>query len=228
MTGIFLQARLASTRFPRKALQMLGNRTIVEHCMASLTYVRADHHVLLTDRSSASEFSSLAEQWGFELFSGSPDDVLDRYARAADRFGVDTIVRATGDNPLVSPGLANRILVEHRQVGSDYSGYLGMPLGTGVEVISRRALMKADADADTRYEREHVAPYIYGHPWAFRIHRPVVECSLQSDARVTIDLPSDLENVRILYDALYRGLPLEVHEVVTFFSGSMQPHEQSA
>ncbi|MFP4644234.1 MAG: cytidylyltransferase domain-containing protein [Spirochaetales bacterium] len=228
MTGIFLQARLASTRFPRKALRVLGNRTIVEHCMASLGYVRADYHVLLTDRSSASELSPLAEQWGFDVFIGSHDDVLDRYARAADRYGVDTIVRATGDNPLVSAGLANRILAEHQQVASDYSGYLGMPLGTGVEVLSRRALMKADNHAQTRYEREHVAPYIYGHPWAFRTHRPVVERSLQSDARVTIDLPSDLENVRILYDRLYRGLPIEVHEIVTFFSGYMQPHQQSA
>ena len=228
MTGIFLQARLASTRFPRKALQMLGNRTIVEHCMAALTYVRADCHVLLTDRDSAPEFAPLAEQWGFDLFAGSREDVLDRFARASDRYGVDTVVRATGDNPLVSPSLANRIIAEHHKVEADYSGYLGMPLGTGVEALSRQALLKADAEATSRYEREHVAPFIYGHPWIFRTHRPVVERSLQSDARVTIDLASDLEHVRTLYNRLYRGLPVEVHEIVTFLSGYIPPQKQSA
>ncbi len=228
MTGIFLQARLASTRFPRKALQLLGNRTIVEHSMAALAYVRADYHVLLTDGDSATELAPRAEQWGFELFSGSREDVLDRYARAADKYGVDTVVRATGDNPLVSPSLANRIITEHHQVKSDYSGYLGMPLGTGVEVISRRALMKADAEAERRYEREHVSPYIYAHPWTFRTHRPVVERSLQSDARVTIDLPSDLEYVRSIYNRLYRGLPVEVHEIVACLSEDITPHKQSA
>ena len=228
MTGIFLQARLASTRFPRKALEMLGGRTIVEHCMAALTYVRADYHVLLTDRDSAPEFAPRAEQWGFDVFAGSRDDVLDRYARSVDRYGVDTIVRATGDNPLVSPALANRIINEHHAVGSDYSGYLGMPLGTGVEVISRTALMKADAAAESRYDREHVCPFIYRHPWAFRTHRPVVERSLKSDARVTIDLPSDLEHVRTLYNALYRGLPVEAEEIVTFYGGYRAPQKQSA
>lgn len=228
MTGVFLQARISSSRLPGKALERLENRTVLEHCMAALGYVHAERHVLLTDTESAPLFAPLADAWGFELFEGNPEDVLDRYTRAAERFDVDTIVRATGDNPLVSITLANRILSEHRNVESDYSGYIGMPLGTGVEVMSARALMTADRYATETYEREHVSPYIYRRPLEFRTHRPIVEPNLQSDERVTLDTVEDLARLRTLFSHLYRGLPIEVTELLHELRGMYERHKRSA
>lgn len=229
MTGIFLQARLDSSRLPQKALALLGTRTILEHCMAALTCVPAHSHVLLTDERSADTFRPLAGNWGFELFVGSDLDVLDRFARAADLYGVDTIVRATGDNPLVCPMLARRILDEHRSISSDYSGFVGMPLGTGVEVLSSSALFEADRAARDSYCREHVAPYIYRHPMLFKTHRPIVETALQDDTHVTVDTPSDLEAVRHLFSELYRGLPIEATELVSLLRRErLRSHQQTA
>lgn len=228
MTGLFLQARMASSRFPGKALEKIGNRTILEHCMAALGYVRADYHVLLTDEHSRDTFRIQARQWGFDLFAGSEDDVLDRFARACEHYEVDTIVRATADNPLVSASLANAILAEHRSVRADYSGYLGMPIGTGVEVLSAEALMQADAHADSTYEREHVSPYIYHHRERYRTHRPTVEPSIQNNSRVTIDTPEDLRHVQRIFARLYRGTPIEIEELVRELRGHAQHHKQSA
>lgn len=228
MTGLFLQARLASSRFPGKALEKIGNRTIVEHCMAALGYVRTDYHVLLTDTASRNALRTPAREWGFHLFVGSEHDVLDRFARACEYYELDTIVRATADNPLVSPYLANSILTEHHSVQADYSGYLGMPIGTGVEVLSADALMEADTHATDAYEREHVSPYIYHHREHFRTHRPTVDTSIQDNSRVTIDTPEDLRHVQRIFARLYRGVPIEVHELVRELKGQLQHHKQSA
>ena len=67
--------------------------------------------------------------------------MLRRFADARRAFGVGTVVRATGDNPLVSAPLAERILALHAQRGADLSHFLGIPLGTGVEVVEAAALL---------------------------------------------------------------------------------------
>ena len=64
--------------------------------------------------------------------------MLDRFCRAAARFGVRRVVRATGDNPLVSPAQVRSLLELHAAQGWQLSHYLGPPLGTGVEVVEAR------------------------------------------------------------------------------------------
>jgi spore coat polysaccharide biosynthesis protein SpsF (cytidylyltransferase family) len=59
---------------------------------------------------SARTLEDIAAPWGFKVFAGSREDVLDRYIKAAENFGLDRLVRATGDNPLVSAELAGQLL----------------------------------------------------------------------------------------------------------------------
>jgi spore coat polysaccharide biosynthesis protein SpsF len=70
--------------------------------------------------------------------------------------------------------------------------------GLDVEVISREALMRAHAEATLPSEREHVTPYICGHPELFSLlnvkHSPDL-----SAYRLTVDEPADLEVVRQIY-----------------------------
>jgi spore coat polysaccharide biosynthesis protein SpsF len=103
----------------------------------------------------------LAREAGWEVFVGSKTDVLDRFVQAARAHAVSTIVRATGDNPLVSAGLANALLTHHRSRGADYSGFIGAPVGTGVEILDVPALERAWASSPTDYQREHVGPALY-------------------------------------------------------------------
>ena len=74
--------------------------------------------------------------------------MLERYCLAANHFNVGNIIRATGDNPLVSPRLANLILTIHKEKGADLSHLVGMPLGTGIEVIKKEALIQAGKEAE--------------------------------------------------------------------------------
>lgn len=217
MTGVFLQVRLDSVRLPRKALLTLEDHTVVEHAMQSLTHVDAAVHALVTDKESAPTLRRLAKGYGFETFVGPKFDVLGRYVAAARHFGVDTIVRATGDNPLVSGVLAEMILREHHATSADYSGYDGPPLGTGVEIVDTYALGVAHERAVSRYDREHVCPYLYAHPGEFAVHRidaPPEFCL--PDARVTLDTEADYALLRAIYADLYHGAPIEINDLLSW------------
>jgi spore coat polysaccharide biosynthesis protein SpsF len=215
--GVFLQARLGSTRLARKALLPLGGATVLQLAMRALARVEAQVHALLTEPASAREFAEPARQEGFELFVGSEEDVLDRFCRAAERFGTRRIVRATADNPLVSPMQVRSLLALHTQAGWHLSHYLGPPLGTGVEVVEAWALAEADARARDPYEREHVTPYLYRHRERFRVAEPSCpEAWRLPEARVTVDTREDYERVGRIFQSLDRGQPIETEELVRF------------
>jgi spore coat polysaccharide biosynthesis protein SpsF len=50
--GVFLQARLGSTRLPRKALLPLAGVTVLQLAMRALARVEAGVHALLTEPAS--------------------------------------------------------------------------------------------------------------------------------------------------------------------------------
>lgn len=214
--AIFLQARLDSSRLKNKALLPLADRTVVEHCMRALLGVPAEHYVLLTDQGSEGELSPLAEANGFMVFAGHPEDVLDRFARASERFPASTVVRATGDNPLVSAEVAQRCVGLLEDEAVDYAGLTGMPLGTGTEAVRSSALAQADREARDRYSREHVTPWIYQNPDRFRIHTRPAPAEWVHPTRVTLDTPEDYRNLRKIFEQLYEGTPIGISQLVNF------------
>jgi spore coat polysaccharide biosynthesis protein SpsF len=221
VVAIVLQARMGSTRLPGKSLLPLGGSTLVEQAMARLALVPAEARILATDHASALELAPAAERRGFELLVGSAEDVLRRYCDAIRRFGIDLVVRATGDNPLVSHELA-RLLLERRALSpSDYAGFAGMPIGMGVELVAAEALLRAEAEAAQPREREHVCPYLYGHPELFRVDRPEAprEYLLGSAASVTVDTAEDYEAMLRLYGVLYDGHPIPSASALAYLRG---------
>jgi len=204
--SIFLQARLDSNRLPRKVLLPLCRKTVLEHAMIALRCVNAGNYVVLTDMESREELEPFARKCGFTIFAGDREDVLNRYADAARFYSSKLIVRATGDNPLVSSELAEKLIELHRHERADYGGFQGMPLGLGVETISADALFIAQREARDPYEREHVTPFLYRRKERFKIIRPTVEEEFfLPDERVTLDTEDDYRFITFIYNNLYDG-----------------------
>ena len=209
MIAAILQARLGSTRLPAKILMPLGGTTLLEQAMIRLSLVETDTRVLATDAKSAAALAPAAERRGFELLVGPEDDVLARYCMAVRLFKPDLVIRATGDNPLVSFELASLLVERSGATRPDYAGFVGMPSGLGVELVAAEALLRAEAEAREAPEREHVCPYLYSHPELFRIDRPPAPADYDiPGARVTVDTPADYEAMLRLYGALYDGSPI--------------------
>ncbi|TVR34544.1 MAG: acylneuraminate cytidylyltransferase [Spirochaetaceae bacterium] len=218
MTGILIQVRLGSTRLKQKALLPLGDRSVIEHAMLALRVVDADVFALLSDQPSAELLRPAAERCGYRLFAGHDTDVLQRYIDAAEQFGVRTIVRATGDNPVVSGPLAQALLERHRDNTAVLSGFDDLPLGCGVEIVERSALEQAHAASQDRYDREHVTAYLYRHRDRFTVGRyPADPEYCAPEVRVTLDSAEDYQLLCDLYALHYRGQPLAIEQVIQWW-----------
>jgi spore coat polysaccharide biosynthesis protein SpsF len=222
-TGIFIQARLGSSRLERKALLPLAGTTVVGMVMKAVGNVPCDLRALLTDGASADLLGPEARAAGWELFAGSAHDVLFRFSAAARVFDIQRVVRVTGDNPLTCPELVGTILAEHEAHGADLSHYLGCPLGTGVEVIQAAALEAAEREAVAAEEREHITTWHYRHRDRLVILEPQApaDCQLPG-VHVSVDTGEDLDRVSAIFAALYRGAPITAARLVAHLAGA--PH----
>ncbi|MDR2468773.1 MAG: NTP transferase domain-containing protein [Spirochaetaceae bacterium] len=207
MTALIVQARLDSSRLPRKAILDLGGEPLVVRVMQALNAVQCDIKILACPHDAAEAFTPLAFAAGFNLFAGSKEDVLGRYAAAVRHFALDAgncrIIRATGDNPFVFADAAEKINDEAAGLDADYAAYSGLPYGAGVESVSAAALLRADAESSTPYEREHVCPYLYMHPEIFTLHRPLAPSRWKAPhIRLTVDTADDYQYAQTLFAKL--------------------------
>ncbi|MCL2520451.1 MAG: hypothetical protein FWE37_05560 [Spirochaetaceae bacterium] len=190
-SALFMQARLNSDRLPQKALKPLAGKASLLLAMQGL-YGCADTHLLLTCSNSEAAFSPLAREAGYGLFIGDENDVLGRYAKAVSLYLPQWVIRATGDNTLVPKALVSRLLTLTVQANADYGRFSDTPHGSGVEVIRAEALLVANNEAVTAYQREHVCPFLYDNPARFKILLPLAPAEWRyPHLRTTLDTPED-------------------------------------
>jgi spore coat polysaccharide biosynthesis protein SpsF len=171
--------------------------------MEALKQIRADIRILASPEDCASSFGPLAEEAGFSFLAGPKDDVLGRYCLALRRFGIDRVIRATGDNPFVFADAAEAVNAEALALDADYAAYSGLPYGAGVESVAAAALLRAGEEAAAPYEREHVCPYLYNHPELFSLHRPLAPLRWRGPSlRLTVDTEEDYRRCLALYEVL--------------------------
>jgi spore coat polysaccharide biosynthesis protein SpsF len=188
---------------------------MIGHAMEALSLLPGAERYILTDHPSAEVLAPIGEEYGFTVIPGPEDDVLRRYAMMAERSGADTLVRATGDNPLVSPRMARKAIELLIKSGADLAAFDNLPLGTGVEALRAEAILKADAEAEEREEREHVTLHLYRHPERYKIdRRPAPPEASMPEARVTLDTEDDYKVIGEIFRRAYSGRPLEVGEVI--------------
>ncbi len=199
--GIVLQARLASTRLPGKALMSIGGVPVLTHCLRRLVAAGVARVVLATtDRPEDDRLAAVAEGLGVAVHRGEADDVLARMLAAAEVFDLDPIVRATGDNPAVDVQAPGRVLEALRAARADYVVEQGLPYGAAVEAVTRDALRTAAREAHEPADREHVTTWIRRQTDRFRMLYPDAPAPLRRpDLRLTVDLPEDLDYVRTLF-----------------------------
>ena len=191
--AVFLQVRINSSRLPGKAVKKIyEDITVAGSAMMQLKKIKADYHVLLTDQNSSAVLKKESDRYGFDLFIGDENNVLNRFTSAARFYNADTVIRATGDNPFVFYEKAQKILDLHLEKKADHSIFTGMPLGGGVEVVEAEALYTAEKNTQSAYDTEHVTPYVYNHPELFMLnHVESDPDAFYPEGRITIDTEND-------------------------------------
>ena len=207
-----IQARLGSTRLPGKVLadpvfpSDAGGRSMLARvCDRLRRAVLVDKLVVATTvRPDDDRIVDECNRLAVACFRGDEHDVLDRYHRAANAHGAETVVRVTADCPLIDPGVVDCVVGAFLRDRPDYASNTlqrTWPRGLDTEVISAAVLARACREASEPYQRTHVTAYIYQHPESFRLLSVTGEED-QSHGRWTVDVPEDLEFVRAVYRRL--------------------------
>ncbi len=206
-TVAFIQARMASTRLPRKVLLPLQGVPVLQHVIQRTRAARlvSDVVVVTTMEPEDLQIVALCASLETRVFCGSVNDVLDRFYQAARIAGADNVVRITADCPVMDPGVIDRVVEAHLEGKADYTSNVlkaTFPDGEDVEVVALGALEKAWREAALLSEREHVTPYLRNHPELFRLVGVESETDL-GGKRWTVDEPKDYAFLQALYDRLY-------------------------
>ena len=99
--GAFIPARYASTRFPAKLMQVLGDKTVIRHTydntvatgLFNEVYVVTDSEIIFNEITSHGGKALMSKK---EHESGS-----DRIAEAIEHLNIDIVVNVQGDEPFV-------------------------------------------------------------------------------------------------------------------------------
>ena len=122
MITAIIQIRLNSSRLKRKALLKIQNLTLIEHLFSQLSYsTQIDKKIIATTTESIdNDIKKLANNIGIQCFRGDSLNVLDRYYNCAKSFDIDTIVRISGDAPLIDPIIVDKTIEYYKKNNFDY------------------------------------------------------------------------------------------------------------
>jgi spore coat polysaccharide biosynthesis protein SpsF len=159
---IAIQARLGSSRLPRKIELPFQNSSSLLESIVTKWYESTDLEVfILAPKSEANDpfWKSLTDK--FNVFYGDDLNLLKRYYEFSKNVEVENIVRITGDNSFVHKDILKKTLDYHFLNGADYTtskrddGAI-IPYGIGIEVFSVEALCRVVATKDLNAQ-EHVS-----------------------------------------------------------------------
>lgn len=206
-----IQARMGSKRLPGKVLTPLAGKSALSRMIGRASRALSLDLLVVATSVSPSDDAVAAEaaRCGAKVFRGSEPDVLDRFYRAAAAWGATTVVRLTGDCPLVDPAVVDRIVAAARKAKLGYVATgKSYPDGLDVEVVPFSTLETAWKEAALPSDREHVLPYVWKQPERFGVKRLEYarDCS---KLRLTLDEPADRELIDRLFAALGDEFTLE-------------------
>lgn len=202
-----IQARMGSSRLPGKTLQDIGGKPMLYRVVVRARRAQTVGQVVVatTIEPGDDPVADYCRSQGFPCYRGDPVDVLDRYYQAAQLFGANTIVRLTGDCPVIDPGEIDRTVRAFFEEKVDFAANRlpppwkrTTPIGMDTEVVTFGALARDWCEADARYAREHVMPYLYEKDGRFKILKVDHDPDL-GYLRLTVDTPEDLKLIRKIY-----------------------------
>lgn len=219
-TGLIIQARTGSTRFPNKiVIPFFEGKCIlellIERIKAAQVLSSADIVIATSESNRDDIIFSIADQLGVKVFRGPEQDVLKRFILAAQMYNFDKIIRVCSDNLFIDVKAFKYLYHRLEVIDSDYYSFItseGLPsikthFGLFLEAVTLEALQKANSYTNSQFYHEHVTNYLYEHRDTFKcdfiqVNDVIPHIEDYADLRLTIDTPMDFKIQREIYSNL--------------------------
>lgn len=208
---------MASTRLPGKVLKEIAGKTNFAHHVERMRHVFGlDGIFLATSKDPHNEkLIKEAERLGCGWYAGAEQDVVERHIALCEREGADAVIRVTCDCPLFDMESASRFV---ELFNGDYYDFIyvsnmAMLYGTLSELISYKAFL----EVHKKYRGPAASIHIRENMQLFKTLGIEIDGDLcRPEYRLTVDEPADLDLMRHIYEALYKGIPLNLKDVYTW------------
>ena len=234
MDGIFITARLKSTRLPGKALIDVNGQPLLAYQIERLRTATNFPIIVCTSTNAQDDpLEEFAADMGCICFRGSEEDVLDRYLRCAERYDIDRLYIVYADEPFTDTELLTTTFGQMDPMEKIWVRNDAYPDGVFGYGFTRSAMELANA-MKTSEENEVWGEMVSMLPITI-VHNTPPYLTNKFACRLTVDYPQDLEAMKLLMDELgenYRmvGIPellrvykkLGLHNINGFRSADYQ------
>ena len=220
MIGAIIQARCESVRFPNKILSKINNLTAIEVLLKRLAKSKLLNTIIIaTSKNKANrQLIKLLKSKKINYFVGSEKNVLERYYKAAKKFKLDTIVRITGDSPLIDPILVDSFIKKFISNKIDYLADTfkeTYPDGMDIEVFNYKSLKSSFLAKGDNYAKEHVTPIIRDNSKYKKKFKKYHKD--YSFLRLTLDEKEDLECIKKILNYFKPNLFFSLKDIINLY-----------
>jgi glutamate-1-semialdehyde 2,1-aminomutase len=214
-----IQARVSSSRFPKKVLKKIKNKTILDILIQRVKKSKKISSIVIATSNKVEDDAiiKIAKKNNINFFRGSLNNVLKRYYDAAIFFNAKIIVRITSDCPFMDSKLLD--LMIDKFLGNNYD-YLSntlkptYPDGLDIEIFNLKALTKANQYAKNKYDLEHVTPYIKRSNYFKKFN--FLSKVDTSDIRICLDEKEDFEVIKKIFSHFSYNFNVPFNKIISF------------
>ncbi len=225
--SVIIQARLGSTRMPKKVLlPFYKESTILDIIVDKINRIQVPMVIATTTNQQDDLIEAFCRDRQVRCFRGNETDVLSRFIECARANQIAGVIRVCSDNPFLDEESLRKFVGCVSETSCDYMSYdvAGIPsikthFGFWSEYVSLSAMESVARLTQESLYHEHVTNYIYTHPDYFSIQWiPVAqEIAMRKDIRLTIDTEADFQNASRLYaDMQEKGCRMNAESILLY------------
>jgi glutamate-1-semialdehyde 2,1-aminomutase len=217
---VIVQARINSSRLKGKVMISQNSIPYIEILLRRLEMAKKVNSIIVATgpESINQELINFLKKNKVNYYSGSEEDVLDRFYNAAKKYNGKTIIRITADCPLTDPTLLDQMIDKFNHQNVDYLSNINPPTfpdGFDIEIFTFQALKIANENASSSYDREHVTPFIRKN---YIFNKACFRNNLDlSEIRLTLDTEDDLCVMRNVFNYFTPRIDFSLKDVINLY-----------
>jgi spore coat polysaccharide biosynthesis protein SpsF (cytidylyltransferase family) len=203
-----LQARLGSTRLPRKVLLQVSDRSMLAHIGQQLSASKRISEIVISTGFAPEddELAEFAESHSMRITRAPIDDIVTRLVTSSRAAQANAVVRVWGDCPFVCPDVIDEMIAEFEQkellfINNTLFDKSAFPSGLDIEIYRTSLLLEMDrAITDVKLREfpfEYVRRCLDQESWC--TYYPNEDFSKYY---LTVDYQDDLEAARTILKEL--------------------------
>ncbi len=206
--GGIIVVRCASSRLANKAIRCIQGRETIALLVERIKRCRnLDCVVLATSTDSSDDIlEDIAKREEILFFRGSLENLSQRFYEAARYYGIDHIVRITGDDILRDEMMIDKAVENHLNKSCEVTFTNNMPYGTSSEIFSFNVL-KTILDTTVVPKNTEYLEWYLGNNRYFSINYVRSDYEFDPKWRLTLDYEEDFVFFSKVFEHFYHNNP---------------------